>query len=238
MRTILMLGAFVLLAGCPEPVPAPGPSGEGAPPVDAAPPPEGGGAAPAPVAQVEPGTGVVISGTFTYEGEAKGTYRLDVSAPQTGGPPVMLAQTTLPALGPWSVEVPKNAGAIMIVGFIEEGHGPGGGSPTATVYGLTVAETPLADVVVAPAVGGAITGTPPGPAPGDGGAGADPSAAPVDPMAAPVDPMAAPASAAGGAAPTPGGAAPAAAGAPPAPGAPAPGGAAPAATPGATAPTK
>jgi len=192
MRTILMLGAFALLAGCPEPVPAPGQVADGAPPVDGAAPPPEGGTAPSPVAQVEPGTGVMISGTFAYEGDAKGTYRLDVSAPQAGGPPLMLAQTTLPALGPWSLEVPKNAGAIMVVGFVEEGHGPGGGSPTATVYGLTVAETPLTDVLVAPAVGGAITGTPPGPAPGDGGAPTDPAAAPVDPMAAPVDPMAAP----------------------------------------------
>lgn len=233
MRTILMLGAFVLLAGCPEPVPAPGQATEGAPPVDGAAPPPEGGAAPSPVVQVEPGTGVLISGTFTYEGDAKGTYRLDVSAPQAGGPPTMLAQTTLPALGAWSVEVPKNAGEIMIVGFIEEGHGPGGGSPTATVYGLTVAETPLTDVVIAPAVGGAITGTPPGPAPGDGAAPTDPAAAPVDPMAAPADPMAAPVDPMAAPSATPASGTPAAAAT--APAAPAASGAAPAS---ATPPTK
>ncbi len=187
MKNGLVILAVLLLTGCPASLPTQ-PTTDGAPP--APPPPSAEGEAPAgPGPQtedvkVEPGTGVVLSGTFTYDGTATGTYRIDVSSPKVGGgPPTPLSRTVLPALGPWQIEVPKNAGPIIINGFIEQGHGPGGGTPTATIYGLSVAETPLSDITLAPVAGGAITGTPPGPPPpADGGAPTPGSGAPGSPQ--------------------------------------------------------
>ncbi len=218
MRKSLMLLALVFMTGCPEPVPTPTSATDAphTPPPEGAPPP--GAGTPSEDIKVTPGTGVVISGTFTYEGTATGMYRVDISSPQTSGPPLPVTKTTLPAQGPWQLEVPKNLGPIVIVAFIEEGHGPGGTTPTTTVYGLTVGETPLTDVALVPVAGGSVVGTPPEAPPGGEGQpqGTDPNAAPGggDPNAAPGggDPNAAP----GMAPPPPGGPAPAGAGSDPA----------------------
>ena len=181
MRKSLMLLALVFMTGCPEPVPTPSSATDAppTPPADGAPPP--GAGTPSEDIKVTPGTGVVISGTFTYEGTATGMYRVDISSPQTSGPPLPVTKTTLPAQGPWQLEVPKNLGPIVIVAFIEEGHGPGGTTPTTTVYGLTVGETPLTDVALVPVAGGSVVGTPPEAPPGGEGQpqGTDPNAAPV-----------------------------------------------------------
>lgn len=163
MRHILLTLTLAPLFACPGSGTADAPLDPNAPKAEFA-PPEGAGTHTEDI-KVEPGTGVVLSGTFTYTGDLKGTYRVDISAPaEAGGPPTPVAKLSLPATGPWEVEVPKNLGTIMVLGFIELGKGPGPDSPSATVYGLSVAETPLTDIVLAPALGGVITGTPPGPA--------------------------------------------------------------------------
>jgi hypothetical protein len=197
MRTNMMLMVLVLLTGCPEPVPSDGVvagAGPVAPP-DGGPPPTDatGVVAPSQDIEVEPGTGVVVSGTFTYTGDVAGTYRVDISAPSTSGPSVLVGKAVVAEQGPWQIEVPKNAGAITVMAFIEQGHGPGGGTPSMTIYGLTVAEAPVTGVALAPAEGGAIVGTPPAPAAG-GSPGGPP---PADGAPAPGD----------GGAPPPGGAA-------------------------------
>lgn len=163
MRHILLVLTLAPMFGCPGSGTPDAPIDPNAPKAEFA-PPEGAGT-PTEDVKVEPGTGVKVSGTFTYTGDVKGSYRVDISSPaEAGGPPTPIAKLSLAATGPWEVEVPKNLGNIMVLGFIELGKGPGPDSPSATVYGLSVAETPLTDIVLAPALGGVITGTPPGPA--------------------------------------------------------------------------
>ena len=179
MRTNMMLMVLVLLTGCPEPVPSDGVAAGAGPvaPPDGGPPPTDatGVVAPSQDIEVEPGTGVVVSGTFTYTGDVAGTYRVDISAPSTSGPSVLVGKAVVAEQGPWQIEVPKNAGAITVMAFIEQGHGPGGGTPSMTVYGLTVAEAPVTGVALAPAEGGAIVGTPPAPAAGGSPGGPPPA---------------------------------------------------------------
>jgi hypothetical protein len=179
MRTNMMLMVLVLLTGCPEPVPSDGVvagAGPVAPPDGGPPPTDASGVvAPSQDIEVEPGTGVVVSGTFTYTGDVAGTYRVDISAPSTSGPSVLVGKAVVAEQGPWQIEVPKNAGAITVMAFIEQGHGPGGGTPSMTVYGLTVAEAPVTGVALAPAEGGAIVGTPPAPAAGSAPGGPPPA---------------------------------------------------------------
>ena len=182
MRKNMLLVMVVLLTGCPEPVPSDGVQvgvGPGSPPDGGPPPTDATGViAPSEDIVVEPGTGVVVSGTFTYTGGLTGTYRVDISSLSASGPSVLVGKAVVAEQGPWQIEVPKNVGAITIMGFIEQGSGPGGGTPSMTVYGNSVAEAPLTGIALAPAEGGAVIGTPPtpavggspgGPPPGDGG---------------------------------------------------------------------
>lgn len=184
MRLHLFTLLLLPLLACPGSGASEAPLDPGAAHADVAPPE--GGIQPTEDVKVEPGTGVKVSGTFVYTGDLKGTYRIDISAPaEAGGPPLPVAKLSLPEAGPWEIEVPKNLGNIMVLGFIELGKGPGPDSPSATVFGLSVAETPIADVVLAPALGGVITGTPPGPV-GGGDApppGTDGTMPPPDPLA-------------------------------------------------------
>ena len=98
---------------------------------------------------VEPGTGVMISGTFVYAGTQAGAYRVDILKPGESNNPTLLKAITLPAQGAWEFEMPKNYGVIQVNGFIDVGQkGPGHGEPTATVKDLTVAETPLTGIAL------------------------------------------------------------------------------------------
>ncbi len=156
MRTSLMLIALMLISGCPTTAPE-----GGVPNTAPADPPPPGLGEPTEDVRVEPGTGVMVSGVFTYTGDAEGVFRVDIASPQPSGPPRVVTKTVVPEAGPWEVELPKNLGPIIVTGFVEQGHGPGPTTPNATVYGLTVGETPLVDIVIAPAVPGVVVGSPP-----------------------------------------------------------------------------
>jgi hypothetical protein len=170
--------AFLLLAGCPDPTGAPAADntgeavGAGADAKGAA---EGGGDDPTlhtVDATVAPGEGVVVSGTISYEGEKTGKIRLDVLTAR-GNNPHMLAKTLeLPAMGDWSLELPKDFGKVNIVGFLDQtGDGPTPDDPamalpeplvvgTEAVEGLTLVLSDDPDL-------GALT--PGGPPPAEGG---------------------------------------------------------------------
>jgi hypothetical protein len=126
-----MILALLLLAGCPDPTGAPA-----ADITDDAVGAKAGGEASAVGkvddasmhtvdATVAPGEGVVVSGTISYEGEKTGKIRLDVLTAR-GNNPHMLAKTLeLPAMGDWSLELPKDFGTVNIVGFLDQtGDGP------------------------------------------------------------------------------------------------------------------
>jgi len=129
MSTLIPL-ALLLLSGCPDPTNAPaadltepgvgedgaaGSTGEG----------DGSGAMHTVDATVTPGEGVVVSGTISYEGDKTGRIRIDVLTAR-GNNPHMLAKTLeLPALGDWSIELPKDFGTVNVVGFLDQtGDGP------------------------------------------------------------------------------------------------------------------
>ena len=187
----------------------------GGPPTD----PNGGGAPgsgppagsrPAPTGfTLTPGEGVKLSGTVTYSGSAKGTIRVDFLRNPEGSPyPELMHSVELTEPGPWEVEVPKNFGALMIVGFIDaDNNGPSPGEPSASNREpMSVGAQPVKGIELAlsdqPAMGGKGP-TPPGEGgmPPEGAPGAPPAGAPP---AGAVPGGAAPAGAPGGAAPASG----------------------------------
>ncbi len=144
------------LAGCPE-SPAP-PMGEGSPAAGGVPPPPGqdarqGEGGEAGTKRVEPKgwgdagkDGVRLAGTMTYAGTRTGTLRIDfLKASKTGGMPSLEHTLTPPALGPWEVVAPKDAGTIVILAYIDlDENGPSPGEPKAiTVDPVQVGGTPV-----------------------------------------------------------------------------------------------
>lgn len=161
MHHIRFVAPLLLLAAC---------SGSGTPTAggdavvadDGAPRPAPG----PPELEVEAGTGVLISGTFTYTGTQAGAYRVDILKPGEANNPTLLKALTLPAQGAWEFEMPKNYGPILVNGFIDVGQkGPGHGEPSASVADLTVAETPLTGIALV-LVDGAVAASAPPPEPG------------------------------------------------------------------------
>ena len=107
------------------------------------------------------GTGVVLSGTFTYVGSSQGGLRIDILRAETDGTPPLLKALTLTEQGPWSVELPKDTGPIVINGFVDVGGlGPGHGEPSVKYHGITLGSDPVADVALVLVDGGAVIGTP------------------------------------------------------------------------------
>lgn len=222
---------LLLLAGCPDPEKPYDPTaGTGPNPPPGGPPPgapgEGAAAAPGsggtiPKLSVTPGQGVEVSGSFTYTGSAKGTRRVDFFQVDNDGKPMVLHALALEADGPWKTELPKGLGPVLVLAFLDEsGNGPDAKEPAAWRSDLTVADTPITGIELAPADGAqnpyAIGAAPQPPTVSAGqpaGGGVAPPAVRADP-AAPGAPEGSPP----GEAPTPEGAAPA--GTPPAPAAP------------------
>ncbi len=129
----LVPALLLLLSGCPDPTNAPaadlddagagttdaagglGSSGEGA----------AGGTMHTVDATVEPGEGVVLSGTIIYEGEKTGRIRLDVLTSRGNNPHLLAKTLELPSLGEWSIELPEDFGSVNVVGFLDQtGDGP------------------------------------------------------------------------------------------------------------------
>jgi hypothetical protein len=214
-----MLTLLFLLAACPTEVPDAGNTTTGAPPptgeAGAAPapgeagPPAPGGGQPTQIS-VDPGTGVMVKGTASYGGTAEGKVRLDVLKKGTAMPELAYS-TTLDAIGPFEVELPKNFGSVQVTVFVDTtGDGPTVGEPMAASAWFDVGETPpepLTLVLTKLNEGGSggpppmpgPEGAPAGPPPGGGdpaAAGAAPGAAPADPAAAGAAPAGAPPAAA------------------------------------------
>lgn len=201
MRFLSPLLPVLVLAGCPDPekqYPDATTTTPGADPAagTAAPPPaDAGGAAAAaaggaptvPSLTVEPGTGVKISGAYTYDGATKGAYRLDIFRMGSDGRPMILHAATLEKTGPWELEVPKDLGTVNIMAFVDSnGNGPELAEPSATLTDIAVGTEPVANLDLKPADGAKndwAVDSPNLPAPGS----APPSAAttpPPDPAAA------------------------------------------------------
>ncbi len=140
MRFFLAFSLTSLLIACPDPTAGPGASpadGEGlAPPADAqaagqppAAPPDGGPGATG--FQVKDGDGVKISGTFSYSGEKTGAIRMDfLEISEGAGGPRLAHVSTLEDYGEWSIDAPKNYGAIRLMAFVDQnGDGPSQDDP-------------------------------------------------------------------------------------------------------------
>lgn len=174
-----MLAPLLLLwtAGCSEPAPPaqdppatpgapPGPTGpapEGAaqPPAPAPPPADGaatppGGAVPpssrpTPAGfQVAAGAGVKVSGTVAYAGGRTGTLVIDFIEQPTDQPyPKLLHSLAVAAPGPFEVEVPKNAGRLVLVAYLDEdGNGPESEEARAPSTEVQVAEAAVSGVAL------------------------------------------------------------------------------------------
>ncbi len=185
-----MLSFLLLLAACPTDVPEAGvPAATdapvGQPPADGSPagsPGDPGSPSPSGNTEplkVEPGQGVKLTGTATFEGTAEGTVRLDVLKQGTSMPELVYS-TTLEKLGPFEVELPKNFGSVQVTVFVDTtGDGPTVGEPMAASGFIEIGETPPAPLALALGKLEAGTGGPPPPGvPPGGGEGAPPGGAP------------------------------------------------------------
>ncbi|MEY3213198.1 MAG: hypothetical protein RIT28_3679, partial [Pseudomonadota bacterium] len=117
------------------------------------------------------GEGVAFSGTVSYPGEKKGSIRLDFLTQEGNQPPNLVHAVSLPKLGEFSVELPKDYGQLHVVAFIDvDGDGPNASDPAALAT-LTVGVEPITGVALAlsdtPDLG-ALTPGANGAAPGEG----------------------------------------------------------------------
>ena len=110
---------------------------------------------------VPEGTGVVLSGTFAYAGSSQGGLRIDILRAEPDGTPPLLKALTLTAQGPWSVELPKDTGPIIIDAFVDVGGlGPGHGEPSVKYHGVTLGSDPVSGIDLVLVDGGTVVGTP------------------------------------------------------------------------------
>lgn len=200
---------------------------EGGPPADGQAPPEGGpppadgeGAPPGgegteSLLDVQPGEGVAVSGTVSYDGSLKGDVRVDMIKENYQGSPMPRVMTSVLVGddGAWEIEVPKGFGKVNVVAYLDsDGNGLSPGEPIAAKNGVNVKNAAVSgislklsddpsdlEIHLPPLEGGGETGGAP---PADG------EAPPADGGAPPPD---------GGAPPADGGAPPADGAAPPTP---------------------
>jgi hypothetical protein len=217
---ITLCSALLLLTACPETTPpeatpggdapgAGGPGEAGAPPGEGAAGPMGKRPEEARFTVVE-GEGVVFSGTVSYPGDKKGSIRLDFLTQEGNQPPNLVHAVSLPKLGDFSVELPKDYGQLHVVAFIDvDGDGPNASDPAALAT-LTVGVEPITGVALAlsdtpdlgaltPGSNGAAPGE--GAPPGEGGAAAPPTEGatpPAEGATPPAEGAAAPAAPAAG----------------------------------------
>ena len=146
-----MLTAAALLTGCPNPDAVTDAPMGGNPPPGGMPGQEGGGGQPSggrpEIAgfAVEAGQGVTLSGTINYAGTQTGTLRIDFLQKGKGGSfPELVHTLTLDKPGAWSVEAPKDLGALSIVSFIDSNNnGPGPGEAAGMIESATVGSVPV-----------------------------------------------------------------------------------------------
>lgn len=211
-----MLFLSLLFVACPEAPTDPAmpgqPPAEGQPappPVEGGDPSAAGGVAQMPTLTVDPGTGVKLSGEFTYAGTAQGSYRVDFFQVGNDGRPMILHALKLEKPGPWEMEVPKGLGKVNLLAFVDaEGNGPQMAEPSALLRDVEVGQEPLATLNFAVADGADnpfATDSPSVPAP-TAPTGAAATGAPLPPADGAAVP--APGDAPPGGPVTPGGAAP------------------------------
>lgn len=122
--------------------------------------------------EVAEGEGVTLSGLISYEGEQKGALRMDFLTVAENAHPNLVHATSLDALGAFSIEVPKDFGALHLVAFIDvAGDGPSPTDPAATVK-VAVGTDDISDITLAlsdePDLGELTPGGPPEGEPGPG----------------------------------------------------------------------
>ena len=83
---------------------------------------------------------VKVSGTLSYAGSTRGTLRVDLMRHETDGmPPVLLATKALQKPGEWSFDVPRSAGKVFVVAFLDTNdNGPEAGEPQSKPVGIDV----------------------------------------------------------------------------------------------------
>lgn len=183
MRNTMLLCAL-LLAGCPEAPPtSTSTTAGGEAPDNPAGPPANGEGVPEPEAGARPtnarfeineGEGVILSGTISYPGAKTGTMRMDFLTLAESSHPQLAHAASLPGLGPYSIEIPKDYGELHIVAFIDvDGDGPTPSDPAATTK-IVVGSEPLSGVDLAlsdtPDLGELTPGATHNPTPTEGGA--------------------------------------------------------------------
>jgi hypothetical protein len=62
----------------------------------------------------------MLTGTVVYEGDKTGTIRMDLLTQEGISAPELVSAESVPELGPFSFEVPKNFGDLHILGFIDQ----------------------------------------------------------------------------------------------------------------------
>ena len=126
---------------------------------------------------VEPGSGVTLSGTFQYAGESAGSYRIDLQKKEGSAPPMLVHAIELDQPGEFSIEVPKNYGTILLLGFVDiNADGPSVDDPVGHSDGtILVGEEDIKGVILDVALGNTLnTSPPPADAPTAGGAAPEP----------------------------------------------------------------
>ncbi|MEC8423316.1 MAG: hypothetical protein VX000_06035 [Myxococcota bacterium] len=134
-----------LMMGCPDPSPvgsyqeygAAGPSASaGGAAGDAAGPTDQGATQPN-AARFQCGKEdacVKVTGSFNYTGTQSGMNRVDFQSVVENSPPRLAHTLELKKTGPWTINAPKDFGALRIVAFIDlGGDGPSKGDPGAVV---------------------------------------------------------------------------------------------------------
>ena len=91
---------------------------------------------------------VELGGEFVYAGAPSGQIRIDVQKFRDGAAPSLVHTDELKKLGPFSINVPKNFGKVVITGFIDkDGNGPTTDDPQGRVS-VEVGEKSETDLVL------------------------------------------------------------------------------------------
>lgn len=131
-----------------------GQGGPGTPPTPGMPPGGGGeagsppGGGQLPTLSINPGQGVVVSGTLKYAGAKTGAVRIDVVKPKEKGGDVVHA-VRLDKLGAFSFELPKDTGKVVLNAFVDaNGDGPSAGEPVGHSAELLIGSAPMSGVTI------------------------------------------------------------------------------------------
>lgn len=192
--TVLGLVGLVL-GGCPEPDDAavtPEPAGDGSASGEASGDnntTNNGSGEPQPFSNpndarfsVQPDSAVKLSGTFQYDGDVTGSYRIDFQRQEGSAPPMLVHAIELEQPGEFSVDVPKGYGEIQLLGFVDaKSDGPTADDPVGrTREPIIIGEEDITGVVLEVALGNNANVAPPEPGKGPSGGELSNGGAPSD----------------------------------------------------------